>query len=243
MRYVTVGRATAVGVALLLFLSVCSPALGAKRVIAAEVVTLRGTINVTKADGTTEVLKDRSKPIVLPATIEMVGAKGSFWISLPSRLTGKFNTLSWTMRKGETVRVSVLKSNRGVRFEYTKGTRTFFLDVNDKENVLLVRSVKGTTTFVLLQNKVTVLEEKSALLTCPMNAFALVTVLPGQVSEIEFDYSPEDQFIQVVRIEGTFEASRRGRPLPGPLPTPQDHLIIPVPPPPDWPESPFLPRK
>jgi hypothetical protein len=241
MRYVLVGRASVVGLALLLFLSFCSVSSGAEQVIAAKVTTLIGAVNVTKADGTTETLKDTSKPIVLPATIEMAGAKGSFWISLPSALAGKFNSVSWTMRQGETVQVSLLKTNRGVRFEYPKGTRKFFLDANNRENVLVVRAIAKTTSVVILQNKVIVPEKDSAILTCPLNTFASVTVLPGQVSEVEFNYSPKDEFIQVVGV-----VSQLGTVIPGPIEKPigippVERLAIPVPAPEPIEQSPSQP--
>jgi len=254
MRYVAIGRVAGVGMALLLFLSICSLSPGAKEVIAAKVMSLTGTANVTKADGTTEALKDTSKPIVLPAAIEMVGPKGSFWISLPSAITGKYNTVSWSLRKGEAVRVSVLKSNRGVKFEYLKGTRKFFLDVNNRENVLLVRSVKGVTSAVMLQNRVTIAEKSSAILTAPMNAYASVRVEPGQVSELEFSYSPVDryiQFVQVLNQVGTVKVTRAGVTLPvlagGPAVTEPigipsaEKLAFPVAPPEEIDQSPYQP--
>jgi len=198
MRYVSVGRVASVGLALLFLLSVCSVSFGAKPVITAKLTALQGAVNVTKADGTTETLTDTSKPIVLPATIEMVGAKGSFRISLPSVLTGKYNTVRWTMRQGVTVRVSVLKADKGIKFEYLKGTPKFYLDVNNSENVLTVRSIMGKTRVIIMRNRVTVAEKGSALLTHPLNTFASITVVPGQVSEIEFSYSPDDKYVEIL---------------------------------------------
>ncbi len=217
MRYVSVGKVVAGSLAVLFLVSVCSVSFGAKEVIAARVISLAGTANVTKADGTKETLKDTSRPIALPATIEMVGPKGSFWISIPSVLEGKYNTISWTMRQGETVRVSLLGSAKGIRFEYLKGTRKFPLDVNNRENILLVRSKTGTTSVVVLQNRVVIAQGGAARLTCPMNAFASVGVAPAQVSEVEFRYSPEDKYIQVVEIlcqVGTVQVTRAGATVP-----------------------------
>ena len=151
MRYTSVGGIAVIGLAVLLLLSVCSVSLPAKQVIVTKVTALKGTAKVTKPDGTSETLTDTSKPIALPATIEMLGAKGSFWISLSTApVVGKFNTVSWTMRQGETVRVSLLKGKKGVRFEYLKGARKLFLLVNNRENVLAVASVTGATSLVIL---------------------------------------------------------------------------------------------
>jgi hypothetical protein len=256
MRYVSVGRVAGAVLTLLFLLSVCPTSSGAEeQVITAKVIGLIGTVNVTKADGTTEALTDTSKPIMLPATIEMAGKKGTFWISLPSTITGKSNTLCWSMRSGETVRVSVLENGRGVRFEYPKGTRAFYLDATNRENVLLVRAMTGTTTVVVLQNKVTVPEKDVAILTCPMNTLASVTVVPGQASEIEFSYSAEDEFTEVVdivseagtvRVVGTGKAA--GQRMPGPVidPTtipPSERLVIPVPTPEVIEESPIFPPR
>lgn len=189
MRHVSVGGASAFGFGLLVLLYTCSVCLCAEQVPTVKVTALEGTVKVTMPDGTAETLADTSKPIALPATIEMVGPKGSFWLSLPATLEHKYNTVSWTMRQGETVRVSLLKDNRGIRFEYLAGTRKLSLLVNNKENVMVISSVTGTTSVLVSQNRVTVPEKSSALLTTPMNVFSSITVKPGQVSELEFSYS------------------------------------------------------
>ena len=225
MRYVSVRRVAAVGLALLFLLSVCSVSFGAKPVITANVVALKGAVKVTKADGTTETLTDTSRPILLPATIEMVGPKASFRISLPSVLTGKYNTVRWTLRLGETVRVSVLKADKGIKFEYLKGTPKFYLDVNNSENVLTVRSIIGKTRVIIMHNRVTVAEKGSALLTHPLNTFASITVVPGQISEIEFSYSPDDRYVEVL------ETTAHVTPI----------EVIPVIPPENIEESPYTP--
>lgn len=194
MRYAVIGRVTKVGLALLLLSSVCSLSFGAEQVIAAEVVTLIGTVNVTKADGTTEALTDMSKPIVLPATIKMAGPKGSFCISLPSAMDGKFNTITWTLRDGEAMRLSVVSTKKGVKLEYLEGTRSFFADVINQENVLVVRALKGLTSLIILQSKVNIPEKDAAIITHPVRSFASVMVFQGQISEIEFSYSAEDAY-------------------------------------------------
>lgn len=194
MRYAVIGRVTKVGLALLLLSSVCSLSFGAEQVIAAEVVTLMGTVNVTKADGTTEALTDMSKPIVLPATIKMAGPKGSFCISLPSAMDGKFNTITWTLRDGEAMRLSVVSTKKGVKLEYLEGTRSFFADVINQENVLVVRALKGLTSLIILQSKVNIPEKDAAIITHPVRSFASVMVFQGQISEIEFSYSAEDAY-------------------------------------------------
>ncbi len=258
MRYVPIGRVAVVGSALLLLLSVCAVSFGAEEIVTARVVSLVGTATVTQADGTTATLSDTSKPIVLPATIEMTGPKGSFSISLkcslPSGLTDRFNTISWTMRQGESLRVSPLSSNRGVKIEYLKGTRKFFVDVNNRENLLGVKSITGGTTVVILQNRVTVPEKAAVLLTCPMNSYASVGLAPAQVSEVEFSFSPDDEFIQVVNIlcqGGTLQVSRAGVTTPvtegttvtQPAEVPiAERLSIPVPTPETVEESPSSPR-
>jgi hypothetical protein len=198
MRYVPVGRALVVGFALLVFLTACSVPFCAEQVPALKITALKGTVKVTKPDGTTETLADTSKPIELPATIEMEGEKGSFWLSLPATLENKYNTVSWTLRQGEAVRVSLLKNNKGVRFEYLKGTRNIFVLVNNRENVIRVNSVTGQTSLVVSQNRFTVPEKSSALVTTPLNVFSSVTVRPGQVSELEFSYSAFEQPIEIV---------------------------------------------
>jgi len=232
MRYVSVGKVVAGSLAVLLLVSVCLVSFGAKQVIAVKASSLAGTANVTKADGTKETLKDTSGPIALPATIEMVGPKGSFWLSIPSALKGKHNTISWTMRQGETLRVSLVGSAKGIRFEYLKGTRKFYLDVNNRENILLVRSKTGTTSVIVLQNRVVIAQGGAARLTCPVNAFASVTMAPAQVSEVEFRYSPEDKYIQVVEIlsqVGTVQVTRAGATVPvGPGVTVTQPIGIPV---------------
>jgi len=250
MRDVPIGRAAVVGLALLLLLSGSSVCLPAKEVIVVKVTSLKGTANVTKPDGTVETLTDTSKPIALPATIEMAGLRGSFVISLPSEVTGKFNTVSWTQRQGETVKVSLLKNNKGVRFEYLKGTRKFFVDVVNRENVLLVRSISGTTSLVILQNKVIVPEKAAALLTCPMNTLASVIMASGQVSEVELDYSAKDRYIRVLHVlseVGTVRLAQTGLaaaggPVVDPTSIPQaERLVIPVPSPEILEQSPFRP--
>jgi len=193
MRYVPVGRATIIGFALLVFLSACPVALCEEEVPAVKITALKGTVIVTKPDGTTETLADTSKPIVLPATIEMVGEKASFWISLPATLEEKYNTVSWTMRQGEAVRVSLLKDNKGLRFEYLKGKQSIFVLVNNRDNTMVVNSVTGMTSLVVLQNRVIVPEKSRALFTTAQNVFSSVTVKPGQVSEVEFTYSVLEQ--------------------------------------------------
>lgn len=192
MRYVPIGRAPIIGLSLLLLVSVCFVSLAAEKaekVVSAKVISLKGTIKVTKADGTEETLADTTKPIALPATIEMEGEKGSFLISLPTAISGKFNTFSWLMKKGEAVRVSLLKNNKGIRFEYLKGERNIFLDVNNREDIMVVNSVTGVTSVMVLQKKTTIPEKASILVTMPKDKFASVTVKPGQVSELEFSYS------------------------------------------------------
>jgi len=190
MRYVPVRRAALVGPALLFLLSVCVASLPAEEEeVTVKVTELVGAVKVTLPDGTTETLTDPSKPIALPATIEMLGAEGSFSISLPTALLGRFNTVGWTMKQGETVRVSLLKGKKGVRIEYLKGTRAFFLSVNNRENVLAVSSVTGATLLVIQQNTVTIPEKSSAMLTTALNVFSSVLMKPGQVSELEFSYS------------------------------------------------------
>jgi hypothetical protein len=196
MRYAVIGRAATIGLALLLLSSICSLSFGAEQVIAAKVVTLMGTVNVTKADGTTEALKDTSKPIVLPATIKMAGPKASFCISLPSAMAGKFNTITWTLRDGEAMRLSVVSTKKGVKLEYLEGTRSFFADVINQENVLVVRALKGITSLIILQNKVNIPEKDAAIITHPVRSFASVIVFQGQVSEIEFSYSPKDEYVR-----------------------------------------------
>jgi len=210
-----------VAAASLLLLSFFSVSLGAEEVMTANLITLLGSVKVTQADGTTVTLTDTSKPIVLPATIEMLGPKGSFSISFKcsaeSGLTDKFNTMRWTMRQGETVRISPLANNRGVKFEYVKGTRPFYLDVNNRENVLTVRSISGAVSVVLLQNKVSIPQSAAARITSPMNTFASVGVGPAQVSEIEFGYSAEDRFTQVLEIvseAGTLQVAQAATTLP-----------------------------
>ncbi len=190
MRYISLRRAALSGFALLFSLWVCSVCVCAEQAIVIKVTSLKGAANVTKPDGTAETLTDTSKPIALPATIELAGAKGSFRISLPTVFTGKFNAISWTMRQGEMVRVSLLQNNKGVRFEYLKGTRKFYLNVNTAENLMEVVSVTGTTTVLIPQNTVTVREKDSALLTMPTNLYSSISVNPGQVSEVQFSYSP-----------------------------------------------------
>jgi len=255
MQYATLGRAAAFGLALLLMASLWAVSAGAEEPIAIKVTALKGAVNVVKPDGTTESLEDTAKPIALPATIEMVGPKGSFWISLPSAVEGKFNTISWTLQQGETVKVSLLEGGKGIRFEYLKGTRKFCLDVNNRENVLLVRSVTGTTTVVVLQNTVAVPEKGIALLTFPMNSFASVTVLPAQVSELQFSYSPEDRYVEFMKIvsqAGTIQVTRAGvtqaviagapalvRPI-AVIP-PWDRLFVPRPEPEPVEQSPYRP--
>ncbi len=194
MRYPVIGRAATIGSLLLLLLSIGSLSFGAEEVIAVKVITLQGTVNVTKADRTTEALKDTSKPIVLPATIKMEGPKGSFSISLPSAIAGKFNTITWTLRDGEAVRLSLVSTKKGVKLEYLEGTRSFFTDVVNQENVLVVRALKGITSLIILQNKVNIPEKDAAIITHPVRSFASVMVFQGQVSEIEFSYSPKDVY-------------------------------------------------
>jgi hypothetical protein len=248
MRYVAIGRAAALGLALLLSVSVCALSYGAKEVIAAKVITLQGTVKVTKADGTTETITDTTKPIVLPATIEMAGPKGAFCISVPAAVVGRYNTINWTLRDGEAVRVSLVKSQKGVKFEYIKGTRSFFVDVNNRENVLVVRAIKGKTSLVLLQNKFNIPEKDGAILTHPVNSFASMTVFPGQVSEVEFDYSAEKEYIQFVELvsqAGLVWVTETGWTPPGGaveeetgLP-PSLRLTIPVPAPETFEQSPY----
>jgi hypothetical protein len=216
MRYASIGRAGVVGLALLFLLWVCPDGFAAEEEIVIKVTALEGTANVTKADGTTETLKDTSKVIALPATIEMMGPKGSFSISLPTSLTGKFNALSWTQRQGETLRISLLEHKKGVKLEYLKGERKLYVDVVNRENLLAVASVQGTTSLMLLQNRINIPEKSSVTITTPVNVFASVTLLPGQVSEIQFAYSA----IEVPFVEG---------------------LAVPVPEPETVEQSPFRP--
>jgi hypothetical protein len=297
-------RGVAGSVTLLFLLSFCSGSLCAEGAILVKLtgLSLDGIATVTKADGTTETVKELSKPISLPATIEMTSGKGSFWISLPTEFRAQYNTVSWTMNRGETVRVSLLKAGTGVRVEYVKGARKMVLLLKNSENVVLVSSMTGETSVVISQNRVTVHEKSAALLTCPMGISASpidqargwggekvvdipgsapdilysahrlgtdrygrttlaggwplsVTLNPGGVAEVEFRFSPEDRYIDVVRIvtqEGSVEVTRAGRtvsakagapPIEQPItvvPAPE-RLAVPFPEPETIEQSPYVP--
>lgn len=208
MPHMNVRRPSIIALALLLSLSfgpVCfSAEEGTAEEILIKVTALQGEAKVTKADGTTETLTDTSKSIQVPATIEMLGPRGSFSVALPTTFSGKYDTISWTQLQGEIVRVVLLAGNKGVRFEYLKGTQKLYLNVLNRQNLLAVASVQGTTALSVLQNRISIPAASSVALTIPMNIFASVLMLPGQITEIQFAYVPiEIPFVEELVIPVT----------------------------------------
>lgn len=205
MPHMKLRRPSVVALALLLsvsFGSVClSAEEGADEEVLIKVTALQGEAKVTKPDGSTEILTDTSKPIAVPASIEMLGPRGSFSVSLPTTFAGRYDTITWTQQQGESVNVAVLAGNKGVRFDYLKGTRRFYLNVLNRQNLLAVATVQGTTALSVLQNRISIPADSSVALTVPMNIFASVLMMPGQITEIVFAYVPiEIPFVEELVI-------------------------------------------